>query len=160
MQAQLWTSEIPLALGILGGLYWSRRTGWNCGGMITPGLLAQYSDRPMVCLWGILSGIALAPILHVLAQRWRLYGRERVGAAMLLALCLRPFLGLSLFSGLVPAFWLGWVIPGLVAADVQRQGLWITLAGIVSTSVAASFAASLLFGLWTLFQSLSLSWGL
>jgi hypothetical protein len=160
MQAQLLASEIPLALGILGGLYWSRRTGWNCGGLITPGLLAQHSDRPIVCLCAVLSGVALAPVLHILTQRWRLYGRERVGASMLLALCLRPLLALPLFSGFAPAFWLGWVIPGLVAADVQRQGLCITLAGIVAVAVTASFASSLLCGIWTFVQSLPLSWGL
>ena len=151
--------EIPLALGILGGLYWSRRTGWNCGGLITPGLLAQHADRPMACLCAILLGIALAPILHVLAQRWRLYGRERVGASMLLALCLRPLSGLPFFSGLVPSFWLGWAIPGLVAADVQRQGLWITLAGIVSVAAAASFASSVVSGLWAFLRLIPISWG-
>ncbi|MDR2179778.1 MAG: poly-gamma-glutamate biosynthesis protein PgsC/CapC [Synergistaceae bacterium] len=154
MQTQLLTSEIPLALGILAGLYWSRRTGWNCGGLITPGLLAQHSDLPTMCFCSILAGVALAPVLHILTQRWHLYGRERVGVSMLLALSLRPLLVFALPPEFVPAFWLGWVIPGLIAADVERQGLCITLAGIVAPAAAASFASSLLFDLWT-FLSLS-----
>jgi hypothetical protein len=67
---------------------------------------------------------------------------------MLLALLLRPLLALSLSPEFVPTFWLGGIIPGLIAADVQRQGLCITLAGIVSVAVAASSASSILFDLW------------
>jgi hypothetical protein len=106
----------------------------------------------MECLAAILLGVALTPVLHVLARRWSLYGRERVGVSMLLALCLRPLLSLPLFLGFVPEFWLGWVIPGLVAADMQRQGIGITAAGIVSVTVAASFASSILFELRAFFR--------
>jgi len=141
---QFFAVEIPLALGILAGLSWSRRTGWNCGGLITPGLLALYSDTPLNCLYSILSGVLLAPILGLIVRYGRFYGRERVGAAMLLALaarCLWVYL-LPSVGGVIP-LWLGWVVPGLIAADIQRQGLRITLAGVVSTSIAAAFASSI-----------------
>ena len=137
--------EIPLALGILFGLFWSRRTGWNCGGLITPGILAIHADMPLSCLYALLAGILLAPVLDIIVQRWSLYGRERIGAAMLLALAARSLCMYLLPSmGVAVPLWLGWVVPGLLAADIQRQGIYITLAGSVSAAIAAVFATSLL----------------
>jgi len=152
---QAFVMEIPLALGILGGLFWSRRTGWNCGGLITPGLLALYSDAPLSCLYSIMIGVFLAPVLNLIVRHGRLYGRERIGSAMLLALAVRC-LWMYLFpsvGGDVP-LWLGWVVPGLLAADIQRQGLGITLAGAVSVAIAAAFASSLAAECWGLIETL------
>lgn len=147
--------EVPLAFGILFGLFWSRRTGWNCGGLITPGILALHADTPLSCFYSLLLGVVLAPILHVLVQRKSLYGRERIGAAMLLAIAARC-LCLHLFpsvSAAVP-LWLGWAVPGLIAADIERQGVCITLAGAVSTAVAAVFASSIAAMSWTFVRAL------
>lgn len=68
------------------------------------------------------------------------YGRERLALSLLLALAAR--LVFQAFLPL-PSPWLGWVVPGLVAADIQRQGLAGTLSGAVSVSVAAVFASDL-----------------
>jgi len=141
--------EIPLALGILFGLFWSRRTGWNCGGLITPGILAIHADIPLSCFYAILTGIFLAPVLDIIVQRWSFYGRERIGVAMLLALAARSLWIYLLPSvGVAVPLWLGWVVPGLLAADIQRQGLFITIAGTVSASAAAVFASSLAVICW------------
>ena len=142
--------EIPLALGLLFGLFWGRRTGWNCGGLITPGILAIHADMPLGCLYALLIGILLAPVLNLIVQRGSLYGRERIGAAMLLALAARSLCVHLLPSmGVAVPLWLGWVVPGLIAADIQRQGLFITLASSVSTAAAAVFASSLVVTCWT-----------
>ncbi|MCL1941779.1 MAG: poly-gamma-glutamate biosynthesis protein PgsC/CapC [Synergistaceae bacterium] len=138
--------EITLAFGILFGLLWSRRTGWNCGGLITPGILALHANMPLGCLCSLVTGVILAPVLDVIAQRGRLYGRERIGAAMLLALaarCLSEYLFPMIGNFISVPLWLGWVVPGLIAADIQRQGTFITLAGSVAVSIAAVFASSL-----------------
>ena len=42
--------------------------------------------------------------------------------------------------------WLGWVVPGLVGADMQRQGMIDTLTAVVSVSVAAALLVHLLYG--------------
>lgn len=131
-----------LGFGILAGLLWRRRTGWCCGGIITPGLLALHAASPLTGLAALLMGLALAPLLALLNRALGLYGRERMEAAMLLALAAR--LLILPFSPGLPG--IGWVIPGLVAADVERQGAPMTLCGAVSCAIVAAFAVGLLRG--------------
>lgn len=124
---------IILALGILLGMLFYRRTGFSPGGILSPGLAALYfSDISFI---GFNLGVALllALVLEVLVRRTGLFGRQRIATALCLALFLR--MGLAGFmepsSGLT---WLGWVVPGLVGADMQRQGLVPTVGGFLGVS--------------------------
>jgi hypothetical protein len=69
------------------------------------------------------------------------YGRQRLAAAMLIALALRyPLVSIWGESSL----WLGWVVPGLIGADMQRQGVVTTLTAVVAVSIAAAMSVHLL----------------
>jgi len=123
-------------LGIFVGLVWTRRTGWSCGGIITPGLLALHASNPMRAVSVLALGVALTPLLSFCARD--LYGRERVAAAMLLALFAQAAL-----SFIVPFHGIGWVVAGLIAADADRQGLVMTLCGAVSCSLFTVFCGAI-----------------
>ena len=135
-------SSLCVGLGILIGLVWTRRTGWGCGGLITPGLLAVYAGDPWRAAVAVCFGALLTPVLVLLSRRFRLYGRERLGVAMLLALVVRSLL--PLFSLPVDSHWVGWVVPGLIAADANRQGLGMTICSAIACAVATTFAVGLL----------------
>ena len=115
---------ITLIAGISFGLVWKRRTGFGCGGIITPGILAVYADPERICLC-ILAGIILAPVVRLVSERLDIYGTERTGAAMIMALLLRYVLPINI----------GFVVPGLIACDVIRQGLIMTLCGTISCTL-------------------------
>ena len=127
-----------VGLGILVGLVWTRRTGWSCGGIITPGLLAIYASNPARVASALALGAALTPLLSLCARAWDLYGRERVGAAMLLALFAQTAL-----SFVVPFHGVGWVVSGLIASDADRQGLVMTLCGALACSLFTVFCLTL-----------------
>jgi poly-gamma-glutamate biosynthesis protein PgsC/CapC len=132
-------------MGIMAGLVWSRRTGWGCGGLITPGLLALQASDPARAAFTLLLGAMLIAPLSLVARAFRLWGRERVGAAMLLALAARVGLMFLIPAGMHPELHpLGWVIPGLIAADAERQGVGMTLCGTVVCSLTTAFCATLL----------------
>jgi hypothetical protein len=131
--------NLTVGLGILMGLIWSRRTGWSCGGIITPGILALYASQPLDAAFALILGAALCVPLSLVSRALGLCGRERVGAAMLLALCARTVL-----SFLIPLHPMGWIIPGLVAADGERQGVGITLCSALSCAIVAAFGMTLL----------------
>ena len=133
-----------LAAGMLLGMLFYHRTGWACGGIITPGVVAMYAPDPARIGVALLGGLLTWLLLEALVRATGVYGRQRLAAAMLIALALRyPLVTLA---G-EPSLWLGWVVPGLVGADMQRQGVIPTLAGAVSVSIAAASLVYLLQGL-------------
>ena len=125
-------TTVTLIIGILLGMLWKRRTGWGPGGVITPGLLALYPvERIIVCL---IAGVILAPIVEAVSRRLDLWGTERTGCAMVLALVLREVLPVSV----------GFVVSGLIACDVNRQGIAMTLCGAVSCSLTTIMLTGLI----------------
>ena len=142
-----WES-ITVGIGILVGLAWSRRTGWSCGGVITPGLLALYGGDPRRTALTLALGALLAPPLSAAARTFGLYGKERIGAAMLLALLSRLLLEM-LFP--LKLHWVGWIIPGLIAADCDRQGMGMTLCSTISCALVTVFCMTLFRNAFTAF---------
>lgn len=130
-----------LAIGILLGMFYYHRTGWACGGIITPGVIAMYIGDPWKIGVSLLAGLATFALLEILVRLTSIYGRQRLAAAMLIALVLRyPLVSVLGETSL----WLGWVVPGLMGADMQRQGLVSTLAAVVAVSIATVMAVQLL----------------
>lgn len=128
---------LTLALGVALSMIWERRTGCASGGLVAPGVLALSLYSPSRVAIGIAIAIAVWGLLVLLSRRFCLYGRTRAGVAMLAALALRAAVG-----GLSPdPFWFGWVVPGLIAADMQRQGAFRTLASLAVCSLATLFAS-------------------
>ena len=133
--------EWVIGIAIAFSIFYTRKTGLSCGGIITPGLLALYAYDPVRSASALVLGAALVVPLSLVARALGLYGRERIGTAMLLALVAR--IGLS-FIVPVGTHWVGWVIPGLIAADGERQGVGMTLCGSVACAVATVFGMTLL----------------
>ena len=130
-----------LAIGILLGMYYYHKTGWACGGIITPGVIAMYVGEPTKIGISMLAGLATWLLLELLVRLTNIYGRQRLAAALLIALVLRyPVVAAWGEASL----WLGWVVPGLIGADTQRQGPLMTLAAVASVSIATIMAVSLL----------------
>jgi poly-gamma-glutamate biosynthesis protein PgsC/CapC len=133
--------SVTIAVGIAIGLVYTRRTGWSAGGLVTPGLLALHASDPLAFSGAILTGLVLALALRPIRIALCLYGRERVGAALLISIALR--LALRWGTG-IDSLWIGWIVPGLIAADAERQGALMTAAGAVSTGIASAVVAFLI----------------
>lgn len=130
-----------LAIGMLLGMFYYHKTGWACGGIITPGIVAIYIANPDQLAVSLAAGLVTWILLELLVRQFSLYGRQRLASAMLIALALRyPLVSVLGESSL----WLGWVVPGLMGADMQRQGLVPTLAAVAAVSVATAMAVQLL----------------
>jgi poly-gamma-glutamate biosynthesis protein PgsC/CapC len=132
---------ICLAIGMLLGMFYYHKTGWACGGIITPGVVAMYIGDPAKVLVSMAAGLLTWIVLEGLVRISGIYGRQRMAAAMLIALALRYPL-VSVWGE--TSLWLGWVVPGLIGADMQRQGTVMTFAGVVSVSVATAMSVQLL----------------
>ena len=133
--------SLCLATGMLLGMLYYHKTGWACGGIITPGVIAMYIGDPWKVAVSLAAGLATWILLELLVRFSGVYGRQRLAAAMLIALTLRyPLVSIWGESSL----WLGWVVPGLIGADMQRQGVVTTLTAVVAVSIAAAMSVQLL----------------
>ena len=137
-------SEIHLLLGILLGMLFFQRTGLSCGGIISPGLLAMELDNLPGLAVSLGAALATWLLLALAGRYWGLFGRQRLALALALALVIKIALS-SL--GLAPSLWLGWVVPGLMGADFQRQGFVPTISGAFCVAVAAAMSAGILFAI-------------
>lgn len=123
-----------LGIAILWGMLYYGRTGWSCGGIITPGLLALNAASPHALLFSFASSIIVAFLLEIMVRLFPIYGRQRIATAMVIAILLR-IVTLEFFPE--ASLWIGWVIPALIAADIQKQGFFRTLSGAVSVTVVS-----------------------
>jgi poly-gamma-glutamate biosynthesis protein PgsC/CapC len=132
------SSEYVLVLGVVISLLMTELVGISPGGVIVPGYIALYLMTPLRLSATLLdAGLALGAV-HLLSRSVVLFGRRRYAAFLL-----SGFLARVLLERLVPALVpeapilaaVGWLIPGILAADAHRQGLWKTLAALLTAAL-------------------------
>lgn len=138
------SSSLLIALGIALGMFFFSRTGYSPGGIITPGLLAIDLADPSRLGTTFACAFLTSLLLTLAIRAWGLYGRQRTAASMLIAVGIRA--ALSIFLPSAP-HWTGWVAPGLIGADMHRQGILPTSAASLAAAFATSLAANLLYAL-------------
>ena len=129
-----------IALSVMLGFLSVEFLGLSVGGLVAPGYLAFFVEQPL----RIASTLALSALIAVIVrvcQRWIIiYGRRRFMAVMLLSLGGTWAVEGLLFtaSGLGQDLRvIGYVIPGLIANDMLKQG-------IIKTALAGSLCACLI----------------
>ncbi len=120
-----------IGLSVIFSFLGSEFLGISAGGLVSPGYLAFFLDEPL----RILSTMALAALTFLavrLLQRFAIvYGRRRFMAAVLLSLAgTWIFERLFFFAGSIHAASIdqdirivGYIIPGLIANDMLKQGV-------------------------------------
>jgi poly-gamma-glutamate biosynthesis protein PgsC/CapC len=125
------------SLGIFVGLVFYELTGLTPGGIIVPGYIALYAHQPLRILGTLLAGL-ITLALGKLFLRWTIaYGRIRYGIFLLIGIGVQVIINYLLFNvGRFPLeiHSIGLIIPGIIANDMERQGIGLTLLslGIVS----------------------------
>jgi poly-gamma-glutamate biosynthesis protein PgsC/CapC len=132
------TSVYVLVIGVVVSLLMTELVGLSPGGIIVPGYVALYLAAPLRLSATVLdAGIALCAI-HFLSRAVVLFGRRRY-AAFLLAGFLARFVLERIIPSLIPEAPIlaavGWLIPGIMAADAHRQGIWKTLAALAAAAL-------------------------
>jgi poly-gamma-glutamate biosynthesis protein PgsC/CapC len=129
--------ELPF-VGLLVSLAFIALTGIYPGGIIVPSYLVLFLPEPGR-LVGTLAAALLTWLVYLMASRWLiLFGRRRF-AFMILVGGLWALAGQTLLPALFPITVefsvIGWVLPGLIANHVQRQGVGVTLGALVLVTV-------------------------
>ena len=132
------SSEYVLIIGALFSLLLTELTGLSPGGVIVPGYVALYFNAPVrLAATAVDAALALLAV-HFLSRGVVLFGRRRY-AAFLFAGFLARFLLERILPMLAPEVpvlaAVGWLIPGILAADAHRQGPLRTLGALAGAAL-------------------------
>lgn len=117
------------------------------GGIIVPGYIALYITKPLMVAATILCAFLSLLTYRVLKKYFILFGKRRFVLLVLLGVFWSQFFALFL-PRIIPAqagaAAIGWLIPGLLANNLERQKFWLTLASMFTVAAASYFIVELL----------------
>ena len=141
---------IVIGIGLVLSLLFTEFLGVAPGGIIVPGYLALGLHDPLAV--GITLGIAGVTffIVRALATVTILYGRRRTVLMILIGFLLGTLMRAQIVPGMqIGPFAVdvvGYIIPGLIAIWMDRQGTVVTVTAAVTATVATRLSTILLLG--------------
>ncbi len=142
--------SLSIGIGLVVSLTFSEMLGLTAGGMVVPGYVALYMDRPIIIILTLVVSYLTYFIVHSLSAVMIIYGRRRtvlmilVGFAM--GALLRSFGTLPLSMTTIDLSIIGYIIPGLIAIWIDRQGLIESLSALLIASVIVRLILILITG--------------
>jgi len=133
-------------IGIVVALIYAEVTGIYPGGIIVPAFLALSLNQPSRVLATILVACLSLLTYKLFARYFILFGRRRFVLMLLLGgLWAQAWLLLvpSLLAGPPELRAVGWIIPGLLANNLEKQKFFPTLASLATVIVLTYFLANL-----------------
>ena len=117
------------------------------GGIIVPAYFALYLDQPYRVLATILIALLSLLTYRFLSRFFILFGRRRFVMLLLLGALWGQLLFLlapHVFTGAIELRVIGWVIPGLLANNCEKQKFLATFASLFTVSVLTYFVVRLI----------------
>lgn len=131
--------EQAIGLGLVISLLFSETLGLAAGGMVVPGYLALDFHEPLRILGTVVISLLTYGALQLLSRYMLIYGRRRIVMAVLIGFAFgalsRQLLVFRLHGAPLDLSTIGFVIPGLIANWMERQGVLPTLCVMTSTAV-------------------------
>jgi gamma-polyglutamate biosynthesis protein CapC len=144
------TEVLVIGIGLVVSLLYSELFGVAPGGIIVPGYLALAISEPITV--ALTLGVALLTyfVVRVLGTIAIVYGRRRNVLAILIGFGLgalaRTMVGAGAPFGEFGIDVVGYVVPGLIAIWMDRQGVAVTVTSAVTASIATRLAGLLWMG--------------
>jgi len=139
-----------IGLGLVVSLLFTEAVGFAAGGFVVPGYIALYLDRPFQVLGTVIAGLLAYAGLKLCARVFLIYGRRTLVLAVLLGFIFGAITSrippLSFASFEVGFAAIGFIVPGLLAYWMSRQGILQTLAAMAVAAVLVRLALIALHG--------------
>jgi poly-gamma-glutamate synthase PgsB/CapB/poly-gamma-glutamate biosynthesis protein PgsC/CapC len=137
-------------LGLVISLIFSESLGLAAGGMVVPGYIALSLHKPFLVLGTVIASLLTLWTLKFFTNYMLIYGRRRIVFTILLGFIF-GWIAKSLFIFSLPDYRLelasiGYIIPGLIANWMERQGAVKTLCVMIVTAVLVRLLLMLLSG--------------
>lgn len=136
--------EAYLVLGVVLGILFTELTDVSPGGLIVPGYIALFLDRPEKIALSLVIAVLTVAVLRLAGRFLILFGRRRFALFLLAGFAIRV-VAEFLLPMVNPAFGgleaIGWLIPGIIASDMDKQGIPRTLLATGAVAALVSLAA-------------------
>ena len=121
---------IAIGLGMVISLFLTETLGVMAGGIIVPGYFALYLHNPIKIIATLAISIVAYLIVYLLSKFILIYGRRRLILSLLIGFFLGYILRIILDStgilqnnNWIELEYIGYIIPGLIASWMDRQGI-------------------------------------
>jgi len=129
-------------IGMLVALLFISITGYYPGGIIVPGYLILFIDQPLRLTGTIIASLVALLCFKIVSEYTILFGKRRFVFMILCGGVISFLLSILLpqiFPGSIEFQVIGWVIPGLIANQCERQGIVQTLSSLAIVLTALFF---------------------
>ena len=143
-----------IGLGLVVSLVFSEILGLAAGGLVVPGYIALYLDQPERILGTILAALVTYGIVKLLGRVVLLYGRRTLifcvltgflcGSLTRYVLLFNAMFDVGMDSAIIQS--IGYIIPGLIAYWMLRQGIVETLCTMFMASFIVRLALVVAYG--------------
>ena len=127
-----------LFIGLLVAVLYVEIFGVYPGGVIVPAYIALYLDQPMRVLMTLAIAVICVFVYRLLSRYVILFGKRRFVTFIFIGAVVAQAWSL-LFPNLFPESFglraIGWLIPGLLANNLEKQRFLPTLASLVTVAV-------------------------
>ena len=139
-----------IGIGLVVSLLFVEAVGFAAGGFVVPGYIALFLDSPLRLIGTVVAAVATYLCVRLGGRFLLVYGRRSLVLAVLLG-----FLFGSLTSRIPPLDFLGsgesltaigYIIPGLLAYWMTRQGIVRTLSAMLVAAVLVRFVLIIIHG--------------
>lgn len=139
-----------IGTGLVAGLIFGELFAITPGGMVVPGYVALLLIRPYRVVGTIAVALLTFACVRLLGRTTLLYGRRRFVLTVLigffLSLALENVLRSDITGSQTELRAIGFIIPGLIAEWMDKQGPSVTVAGLICVAVVTRLAMITVFG--------------
>lgn len=123
--------------------------GASAGGIVVPGYIAMYLDRPLQILGTLIVSLATWGIIRIIGMFTLLFGKRRMVLSILIGFIL-GWLSRNLIFHNVTVYDLqmqsiGYIVPGLIANWFERQGFIKTISSMMIAAILVRLILMVIF---------------
>jgi len=147
---------MSIGLGLTVSLVFSELFAVNAGGLVSAGYLALYLNDPLRVIITLAASFLTLVIVRLLSRWIIIYGRRQIAAMILvgyLVVAGLHFVATLAGAGTAPGtagenllLPIGFVIPGLIAIWLERQGMIATVCSVLTCAVIVRLVLILIIG--------------
>jgi poly-gamma-glutamate biosynthesis protein PgsC/CapC len=127
----------------------SELLGASAGGIVVPGYIALYLDRPLQILGTLVISLLTWAIIRIISTFTLLFGKRRMVLSILIGFILgwvsRIMVVQDITIHQLQMQSIGYIIPGLIANWFERQGFWKTVSSMGIAAIVVRLALMVIF---------------